>query len=453
VDKVIVTGLLIISAVVAASIVVITLTPSISIGSASVSDVSLQESDRIRTSLHILSAQVHDDGMSIDAWLKNTGDVPINPVSNIDLILRQDGAGGVYLLHGLVSGNRWSVVPGTINVLNRGETVRLRIGLADAATPGLYHLSATAPNGVRAETTFEALPSIPPSPTPSCQAGDPAFRTGSPGSNQGRFNRPYDLAIDASGNVYVADTANHRVQKFDSQGVFITQLGVSGSSDGELSFPMGVAVDAAGGLYVADTGNNRVQKFDGDGDFQRKWDLWGPGNDPFVRPVAIAVDSAGGFYVSDTGTSMVVRFDQSGAFMGSFGAVGSRTGRFMANAGISVDRDDNLYVVDVNNSRVQVFDPEGGFLRKWGRQGFGDGEFSQPHRIAVDQTSGNVYVTDGNDRVQKFNSSGRFLAKWSTYGSSSLSRPFGIGVAPSGRRPIWLTDGNMQLYRFCSGER
>ena len=124
-DKVIVTGLLIISAVIAASIVVVTLAPTISIGSASVSDASLQESERIRTNLHILSAQVQDDGLSIDAWLKNTGDVPIAPVSNIDLILRRDGAGGLYLLHGGVGGNRWSIVPGTINVLNRGETLRL----------------------------------------------------------------------------------------------------------------------------------------------------------------------------------------------------------------------------------------------------------------------------------------------------------------------------------------
>ena len=96
-DKVIVTGLLIISAVIAASIVVITLAPTISIGSASVSDASLQESERIRTNLHILSAQVQDDGLSIDAWLKNTGDVSIDPVSNIDLILRRDGAGGLYM--------------------------------------------------------------------------------------------------------------------------------------------------------------------------------------------------------------------------------------------------------------------------------------------------------------------------------------------------------------------
>ncbi len=86
-----------------------------------------------------------------------------------------------------------------------------------------------------------------------------------------RFKFPKGVAVDASGYVYVADDANHRIQKSDNNGNFRKEWGSKGSDKGEFKFPKGVAVDASGYLYVTDDENHRVQKFDSNGNFIGEW--------------------------------------------------------------------------------------------------------------------------------------------------------------------------------------
>ena len=86
------------------------------------------------------------------------------------------------------------------------------------------------------------------------------------GTGDGQFNGPLGIAVDSSGHVYVADTGNAHVQKFDSTGAFLMKWGSPGSGDGEFSALAAIAVDGSGNVYVADTsnnnlGNNRIQKF------------------------------------------------------------------------------------------------------------------------------------------------------------------------------------------------
>jgi DNA-binding beta-propeller fold protein YncE len=80
-------------------------------------------------------------------------------------------------------------------------------------------------------------------------------------SGDGQFFFPVGVAMDAAGNVYVADTGNDRIQKFDGLGNFLTKWGSAGSGDGEMLNPQGIAVDATGNIYVADGENFRIQKF------------------------------------------------------------------------------------------------------------------------------------------------------------------------------------------------
>src|SRR3989344_3617807 len=80
-------------------------------------------------------------------------------------------------------------------------------------------------------------------------------------TGDGQLNGAHGLWIDSSGNMYVADTYNNRIQKFDSSGNFLMKFGSLGSSDGQLDNPYGVAVDSSGNIYVADSNNNRIQKF------------------------------------------------------------------------------------------------------------------------------------------------------------------------------------------------
>ena len=91
----------------------------------------------------------------------------------------------------------------------------------------------------------------------------------------GEFINLAGVAVDANGNVYVADEENNRIQKFTSDGTFITKWGHKGYDDGEFDIPTGVAVDPVGNIYVADSDSYRIQKFTPDGNFITKWGSWG----------------------------------------------------------------------------------------------------------------------------------------------------------------------------------
>src|SRR4030042_1223850 len=96
--------------------------------------------------------------------------------------------------------------------------------------------------------------------------------------DNGYFDAPSGVAVDASGNVYVADTYNDRIQKFSSSGTYMTQWGTYGSSNGQFNWPSGVAVDASGYVYVADTYNNRIQRFDSSGGHPTSGGTYGTGS-------------------------------------------------------------------------------------------------------------------------------------------------------------------------------
>ena len=91
------------------------------------------------------------------------------------------------------------------------------------------------------------------------------------GSGDDQFDSPNSVAVDLAGNIYVADTANNRIQKFDSNGNYLTQWGGFGTGDGQFNSPRGVAVDTAGNVYVVEYENNRIQKFDSSGTFLFMW--------------------------------------------------------------------------------------------------------------------------------------------------------------------------------------
>ncbi|HEX4435787.1 MAG TPA: hypothetical protein VH061_03225 [Solirubrobacteraceae bacterium] len=136
--------------------------------------------------------------------------------------------------------------------------------------------------------------------------------SGAAGAGQDDFEHPQALAVDAAGNVYVADTGNDRVVKLNSGGSVIAEWGDRGGGDGRFRSPTGIGIDAAGNVYVLDSENNRIEEFGENGRFLAKWGNRGIGPGQLSQPTALTVGCEGDVYVADTNNNRVERFEPVG---------------------------------------------------------------------------------------------------------------------------------------------
>ena len=382
--------------------------------------------------------------------------------------------------------------------------------------------------------------------TSTCQAGIQ-------GGGAGQLHYPYGVATDSSGDVYVADQSNERIDEFSAAGAFIKaygwgvsngasqfetctstcQPGIAGAGAGQFYNPRGVATDSSGDVYVADTDQARIEEFSAAGAFIKAygWGVsdgmnqfetctstcqagregYGAGEFNLYGPTGIATDPSGDVYVTDESIDRIEEFSAAGAFIKAYGwgvsngasqfetctstcqagIPGGGAGQLNGPQGVATDSSGDVYVADESNERIDEFSAAGAFVKAYGwgvsdgasqfetctstcRAGIeGDraGQLNIPLGVATD-SSGNVYVAAGDDRIEEFSAAGSFVKAygWGVVdgmnqfetctstcqagipggGAGQFNSLYGIGVATDPSGDVYVADTNNRINEFGS---
>lgn len=285
------------------------------------------------------------------------------------------------------------------------------------------------------------------------------------GSGAGQVKIITGLAADASGNMYLADYLNNRVQKLSPEGEPLASWS-GGPRNAGFSHPQGLALDAQGNVYVVDSQGTRVLKLSPSGDPVASYGVGSSAqfeglNSPEDDPESlarvphligfllngVAVDGAGNIYVA-TGFELR-KLSPSGVPLATWRTPSPQSGERIGATQVAVDSQGNIYLtgqsiltgtggIEVEGfNSVQKLSPSGALAAQWGRSGVGAGQLSEPLGIAADG-QGDLFVADAdNNRVQKFSSQGDVLAIWGNTritapGAGRFDFPNQIGVSPRG---------------------
>lgn len=306
----------------------------------------------------------------------------------------------------------------------------------------------------------------------------PGTASGTPGS----FKLPVGMGIDASGNIYVADTAAATVRRISSSGGVLTLAGQAdtpGNADGNgslarFTLPAGIAVDTSGNVYVSDIGNHNIRKITPIGAVTTlAGGTAGFADDDvddavstarFKNPWGVAVDDSGNVYVADTGNNVIRKITPAGLVSTLAGAVGlagfadgsGDAAHFRSPTGIVMGTDGHLYVVDQGNSVIRKITTAGVVTTVAGlasTPGNADGlgseaRFRTPTGICTD-SSGNLYVADsGNNLIRKITPAGAVTTVAGHAGSSSVI----TGTGGSLNQPLGVTINSSTGMLYTAGD-
>jgi sugar lactone lactonase YvrE len=318
-------------------------------------------------------------------------------------------------------------------------------------------------------------------------SGAPGIQNGS--ANTARFNSPAGIAIDAVGNLYVADEQNDAIRKVTPLGdvsTFAGTIGTAGSRDdsslnAQFNRPLGVAFDPGGNLFVADTRNHTIRKITPGGEVSTFAGLAGVSgtndgvgtNALFNTPFALAIDAQTNVYVSDTFNHAIRKITPDGmvtTLAGSPGVLGTNNGvglqaKFAFPEGIVVDPDGNVFVADDDDFTIRKITPDGvvtTFAGVPGSVGSSDGtdaaRFNFPFGLAIDSNR-NLYLADtANHTLRKITPAGAVTTLAGVAGvtgnvdgtgsDARLSRPAGVAVDANGN--VYISDEDYHVIRKAS---
>ncbi len=287
-----------------------------------------------------------------------------------------------------------------------------------------------------------------------------------------QLSSPFRVAVDQAGNLYIADTSDHRILRLDTAG-FLTTIAGTGTegyagdggaaTEAELDTPQGVAVDGLGQVYIADRGNNRIRRIDTEGiiatvagsGLPRNHGDSGDGGPAtsaqLYYPADVVVDGLGDLYIADTSNNVIRRVDSAGiittiagsGILGSAGDGGAATSAQLSSPyGVAVDANGEVYIADTGNNSVRRVDTSGVITTFAPTSGL-----DQP--FGVTTYGADVYIADsGNGRILDLDMAGN-VEPFTP--SATLSSPHGVAVNALGTY-IADTDHDVILYVDSAGD-
>ena len=264
-------------------------------------------------------------------------------------------------------------------------------------------------------------------------------------SGSARLNRPTGIAIDQVGNLYIVDSGNNRIVKCSQRGEFSKETGGFGWDNGEFNLPGYVNLDNGLSLYITDTQNRRIQRFD---NFLNFIQLVGSTikEQPFANSQleGVAVSRNGEVYIADSGNDCVWKLNNQFNSAEKLGGFESGTGALVDPKGLAIDDRGYLYVADSGNDRIAVFDLFGNFARSLGK-----GDLNRPSGVDV-SSNGVVYVANTyEDDIVALDGNGMLLFKFGKTGrgEGEFSRPTDLKVYEG--RTIYVVDsGNNRVQQL-----
>jgi len=306
---------------------------------------------------------------------------------------------------------------------------------------------------------------------PEPKEGSSVFLSSVNAANGKSLLSPADAAVDAKGNVWVADKGNNRVVEYSPEGAFVREVAIFASNGGKLSSPSGIVVDPGGKVWVADTANNRIVQLNEKGEFllaigrdvnktkveaagteaERNFCTASSGNvcqagiagstgTQLKAPQGIASTTGGNIWVADTGNNRLKKYNPTtGALFNNIGGEGSGPGQVKEPMAIAVGADNSLWVADTGNNRIEMFNSTPVYVRQFGTEGTGSSQFKRPAAIEVD-SAGRVWVGDqNNQRVKVFDQTGQFQTSYGSLQPTGDTQPF----TPSGI--AWGSGGHLYV--------
>ena len=252
------------------------------------------------------------------------------------------------------------------------------------------------------------------------------------------FSLPSGVAVDASGNVFVADSNHNAVKEIVAPGY--TMVNTLAVVNGNFNWPSGVAVDGGGNVFVADKSNSVVKEIVAAGGYTTVKTL---GSGSFFAVSGVAVDGSGNVFVADTGQNAVKEIVAADGYT-TVNTLAVANGNFNTLTGVAVDGSGNVFVADANNNAVKEIVAAGGYTTV-NTLAAGNGNFNWPFGVAVDG-SGNVFVADSRDNAVKEIVAAGGYTTVNTLGSG-FNQPFGVAVDGSGN--VFVADyGNSTVKKL-----